>query len=270
MNRDRITKGLEPGWFQGGTGGKPLREVRFGGGALEVAQWSGSPGSPLLELVEITKSYPVGRGRLMVLRELNWCFRSGLCYTIEGVSGSGKTTLLHVAGGLEPPDFGQVRYCGQTLASRSRRELALWRAGQVGFVFQAYHLLSELTVWENVELPAMLVGRNDRAQAIRLLSEFGLEDRAEDRVYELSGGEQQRVAIARALRNDPPLILADEPTGNLDTATGAQILELLLEVCRKKGKTLIVVTHDIRIAERGDCRLKLEGGRLQEIGKPAG
>jgi lipoprotein-releasing system ATP-binding protein len=219
----------------------------------------------VLELVGITKGYPVGRGRLTVLQDLHGRFEGGRCYTIEGVSGSGKTTLLHVAGGLEVPDSGQVIYCGRELSGYSRKELALWRAREVGFVFQSYHLLSELTVWENVELPAMLLGSHDRSRAMELLREVGLESRAEDRVYELSGGEQQRVAIARALRNDPTILLADEPTGNLDAVTGQDVIRLLLFLCRKRGKTLIVATHDTRIAEQGDQRLRLTQGRLQEV-----
>ena len=167
-------------------------------------------------------------------------------------------------GGLERPDAGEVRWEGESIYAWSRGKLAAWRNLTVGFVFQAYHLFPELSALENVEFPARLARRGDAGQGAELLDQVGLGSRLHHRPAELSGGEQQRVAIARALRNNPALLLADEPTGNLDTATGHEIIDLLLRLHRARGNCLIIVTHDDRIAALGERIYRLEEGTLTE------
>jgi lipoprotein-releasing system ATP-binding protein len=184
---------------------------------------------------------------------------------IQGASGSGKSTLLQILGGLDAPQKGSVCWQAESIYAWPQSRLARWRNASVGFVFQSYHLLPELSAVENVDLPAMLGGKGSRQRALELLDQVGLADRADHRPAELSGGEQQRVAIARALRNDPALLLADEPTGNLDSATGAEIVNLLLGVQREQKKTLIVVTHDDSMAVLGQNRMVLAQGKLKKI-----
>jgi predicted ABC-type transport system involved in lysophospholipase L1 biosynthesis ATPase subunit len=185
---------------------------------------------------------------------------------IVGRSGAGKSTLLHVLGGLDRPEAGDVRVNGRALYQLSQRERARLRAREIGFVFQSYHLLPEMDVVENVMLPAMAAGGTARtgmrARATELLRQVGLADRATHTPLELSGGEQQRVALARALMNDPGLILADEPTGNLDRNTGAQILDLLFGLARQRGHALVLVTHSPDVAALCDRVLVLRDGLL--------
>jgi len=208
------------------------------------------------------KTFRLGRTDLEILRGLEAAFpRSGL-NTIQGASGSGKSTLLQILGGLERPDEGEVRWEGESIYGWSRGKLAAWRNLTVGFVFQSYHLFPELSALENVEFPARLARRSDPALAAHLLDQVGLGARLHHRPSELSGGEQQRVAIARALRNDPALLLADEPTGNLDTATGHEIIDLLLRLHEERGNCLIIVTHDNAIASLGKQTYRLEEGVL--------
>ena len=210
----------------------------------------------------LRKTFHVGRTDLAILQSLEAEFpRNGL-NTIQGASGSGKSTLLQILGGLEPPDAGDVRWAGESIYRWSRAKLAAWRNQSVGFVFQAYHLFPELSALENVEFPARLARRSDPAQAAKLLDQVGLGARLHHRPSELSGGEQQRVAIARALRNNPALLLADEPTGNLDTASGHEIIDLLLRLHEERGNCLIIVTHDDRIAALGQRTYRLEEGKL--------
>lgn len=208
------------------------------------------------------KTFRLGRTDLEILRGLETSFpRHGLS-TIQGASGSGKSTLLQILGGLERPDSGEVRWEGESIYDWSRGRLATWRNQTVGFVFQSYHLFPELSALENVEFPARLARKNDPALATHLLEQVGLGARLHHRPSELSGGEQQRVAIARALRNNPALILADEPTGNLDAATGHEIIDLLLRLHEERGNCLIIVTHDNAIAALGKQAYHLEEGRL--------
>ena len=208
------------------------------------------------------KTFRLGHTDLEILRGLEATFRPGGLNTIQGASGSGKSTLLQILGGLERPDAGEVRWSGESIYAWSQGKLAAWRNLSVGFVFQSYHLFPELSALENVEFPARLARRSDSAHAARLLDQVGLGSRLHHRPAELSGGEQQRVAIARALRNNPALLLADEPTGNLDTATGHEIIDLLLRLHTERGNCLIIVTHDDRIAALGERIYRLEEGKL--------
>jgi lipoprotein-releasing system ATP-binding protein len=208
------------------------------------------------------KTFRLGHTDLEILRGLEAGFPPGGLNTIQGASGSGKSTLLQILGGLEHPDQGEVYWKGESIYGWSRGKLAAWRNLSVGFVFQAYHLFPELSALENVEFPARLARRGDAAQGARLLDQVGLASRLHHRPSELSGGEQQRVAIARALRNNPALLLADEPTGNLDTATGHEIIDLLLRLHEERGNCMIIVTHDDRIAALGQRIYRLEEGVL--------
>jgi putative ABC transport system ATP-binding protein/lipoprotein-releasing system ATP-binding protein len=220
-----------------------------------------SPDTPLT-CTALAKSFRLGRTDLEILREVEAAFpRRGL-NTIQGASGSGKSTLLQILGGLEQPDSGAVQWEGEPIYAWSRQRLAAWRNLSIGFVFQAYHLFPELSALENVDFPARLAGKSDEDSSAELLERVGLGSRLEHRPAELSGGEQQRVAIARALRNNPALLLADEPTGNLDTRTGREIIDLLVHLHSERGNCLIIVTHDDAIARLGEQRYRLEEKRL--------
>jgi len=179
-----------------------------------------------------------------------------------GASGAGKTTLLYTLAGLERPESGTVEFEGRRLYTGSAASQAEIRNRKMGFVFQGYFLLPELTALENVMLPGLIRGKANRASGEASLADVGLGDRLHHLPAELSGGEQQRVAIARALTNDPDIVFADEPTGNLDSKTGDAIIELLLELARTRRKTLLVVTHDARLAELGDRQLRIADGVL--------
>ncbi len=217
-----------------------------------------------LTCAALHKTFRLGNTDLEILQGLEAAFpRKGL-NTIQGASGSGKSTLLQILGGLESPDAGEVRWEGESIYGWSRSKLATWRNLKVGFVFQAYHLFPELSALENVEFPARLARKSDPAFAAHLLDQVGLGARLHHRPAELSGGEQQRVAIARSLRNNPALLLADEPTGNLDTKAGNEIVDLLLRLHEERGNCLIIVTHDNAIAALGQQRYRLEMGKLNE------
>jgi ABC-type lipoprotein export system ATPase subunit len=221
----------------------------------------------LLNARDIGKTYFLGKRPLEVLRQVNLAVGRGDFLAVRGASGAGKSTLLHLLGGLDAPSTGAVWFDGQNLALLSSLELSRFRNRKVGFVFQAYHLLPELSALENVCLPAR-VARVDaaRAEALgrELLKRVGLVERAEHRPYELSGGEQQRVAIARALINAPALVLADEPTGNLDSHTSGEIIELLCALRAESQATLVIATHDARVAARAPRIIELADGRVQE------
>ena len=214
--------------------------------------------SSLIEAVEVRRSFVVGARTLDVLRGVSLSIAEQETMAITGMSGAGKSTFLHVLGGLDRPTAGRVLYRGRDLYAAGDRERSAIRARKIGFVFQAYHLLPELTVLENVVLPglsqagAFLRGGPLRARAAELLGRVGLAERALHRPNELSGGEQQRVALARALMNDPELLLADEPTGNLDSKTGEDVLHYLFELAAEKSLTLVIVTHNESVAAR--CR----------------
>ena len=219
----------------------------------------------ILAATGIRKSYALGRRTLDVLCGVDFTARRGEFVALRGASGAGKSTLLHLLGGLDRPDAGDIRVCGADLAKLSTAALTEFRNRRVGFIFQAYHLLPELDAVENVALPARMArvpAAKAQAKAEELLARVGLAERFEHRPYELSGGEQQRVAIARCLVNDPELILADEPTGNLDTKTGADILEVLLALRAERGTTLIIATHDAKVAARAERVVDLADGRV--------
>jgi len=214
----------------------------------------------------LTKTYAMGRRSLEVLRGVDLAVARGEFLALRGASGAGKSTLLHLIGGLDLPDAGEILFKNQNLAKFSESELTQFRSRRVGFIFQAYHLLPELTALENVCLPAR-VARISAAQTeqrgIELLARVGLKDRTDHKPSELSGGEQQRVAIARALINEPELLLADEPTGNLDSKTGGEIIELLKALCAEKQMTLVIATHDEKVAARAERIIQLVDGLIQ-------
>jgi ABC-type lipoprotein export system ATPase subunit len=207
----------------------------------------------------------MGKRTLEVLRGVNLEVARGEFLALRGASGAGKSTLLHLIGGLDSPNAGEIFFNGQNLAKFSEEKLTQFRNRRVGFVFQAYHLLPELTALENVCLPAR-VARISAASAEKrgseLLSRVGLKDRLDHKPSELSGGEQQRVAIARALINEPELLLADEPTGNLDSKTGGEIIELLKNLCAEKQMTLVIATHDAKVAAHAQRVIELADGRI--------
>lgn len=219
----------------------------------------------VLEAVGIRKSYVLPHGRIDVLRGANLTVGAGETVAITGRSGAGKSTLLNVLGGLDAPDAGEVRFQGAPFSSLSEARRTALRATGVGFVFQSYQLLPEMTILENAMLPAMAAGRLGRAEmrarAADLLARAGLSHRLAHHPAELSGGEQQRVALARALMCAPEVVLADEPTGNLDKLTGAEIMKLLFEVSETPF-ALVMVTHSAEAAALCDRVLTLDGGRL--------
>jgi len=217
------------------------------------------------------KSYRMGATKVKVLKGVDLSVKKGEFVAIIGASGSGKSTLLHILGALDKPNKGLVTFEGRDVARQSPRELNRFRNKTVGFVFQFYHLLDELTVLENVFLPAMASRsilawlasrRTARNRATELLGRLGLAERAGHKPYQLSGGERQRTAIGRALMNEPKLLLADEPTGNLDSATGNGILKVLEEL-NKAGQTIVMVTHDQRIARRATRVITLSDGKMK-------
>ncbi|MGA2172296.1 MAG: ABC transporter ATP-binding protein [Sedimentisphaerales bacterium] len=225
----------------------------------------------IIEARGVHKSYWMGAAEVSVLKGADIAVKSGEFVAIVGASGSGKSTLLHILGALDRPDKGAVRFEGRELGEMSGGELNRYRNKMVGFVFQFYHLLDELSVLENVILPAMVPVGMMRWLSVRggvkrrgreLLDAVGLGERAAHKPYQLSGGERQRAAIARALVNEPRLLLADEPTGNLDSVTGNGILELL-ERLNRAGQTIVMVTHDERIARRAGRIVTLADGRVK-------
>jgi len=222
---------------------------------------------PLLSARGIHKSYRSGPRAVEVLRELDLDVAAGEAVAVVGDSGVGKSTLLHILGGLDRPDAGDVRFEGLDLFSGDARALADYRNRNVGFVFQFHHLLPEFTALENVEMPFRIgrrgAGKGDRA--LRILDRLGLRDRLDHRPSELSGGEQQRVAIARALAASPALVLADEPTGNLDPGTGRKVFALLRELQRERSFALVLASHSERLAAGCDRILRLENGRLRPL-----
>ena len=221
---------------------------------------------PLLSARGLSKSYAMGRRTLEVLRSVDLDVARGEFLALRGASGAGKSTLLHLMGGLDSPNAGEIRFAGQNLAAFSESELTHFRNRRVGFVFQAYHLLPELTALENVCLPAR-VARISAGTAEKrgreLLARAGLQEHVEHKPFEPSGGEQQRVAIARALINEPELLLADEPTGNLDSRTGGEIIELLKSLRAEKHMTLAIATHDEEIAAHAERTIQLVDGQIQ-------
>ncbi len=216
----------------------------------------------MIELRNVSKTVESGGHPLTILHPLDLSVPDGRFLAIVGPSGSGKSTLLGLLAGLDAPTGGEILINGTDITRLGEDELARLRGGTIGFVFQFFHLVPSLTAFENILVPMEIAGRRDAtARATTLINEVGLSDRGHHYPSQLSGGEQQRVAIARALANDPPLVLADEPTGNLDSQTGRFIMDLLLGVHRSRKTTLVLVTHDAELAALADARLVLRDGR---------
>lgn len=223
---------------------------------------------PLIDLRGVTRTYRRGGEELRVLDGLDLQIDAGGFLALMGPSGSGKTTLLNLVGGLDRADAGRVAVAGEDLSALAGSDLASWRADNVGFVFQGFNLLPVLTARENVELPLLLtdLGRRERRErALHALNLVGLADRVDHRPRQLSGGQEQRVAIARAIVSDPVLILADEPTGDLDRESAEQVLGLLERLHREMGKTILMVTHDPLAAAHAERVIHLDKGRLGAV-----
>ena len=216
----------------------------------------------LVRLDRVTKDYSEGRELRHVLKDATLEVGEGEFVAIRGRSGSGKSTVLNLVAGIDQPSSGEIYLAGKALSRLGAHERTLLRRDHIGFVFQFFNLIPTLRVLENVMLPAELSGRDEARRAEELLERVGLADRASSFPDRLSGGEQQRVAIARALVCDPRLVLADEPTGNLDDATGATVMGLLDALTRRAGKTLLLATHSREVAALADRVLTIEGGRL--------
>ncbi len=217
---------------------------------------------PHLVATDLQRSFTLAHRQIDVLRGVSLSVEQGESLFLCGPSGAGKTTLLYTLAGLEKPDRGTVEISGRALYTGNADRQARIRNTEVGFVFQSYFLLPELTALENVLLPQLIGGGRNEAKARAALGQVGLGDRTHHLPAEMSGGEQQRVAIARALINDPSIVFADEPTGNLDSHTGETIVDLLLALVREKRKTLVVVTHDRGLAARGDRTLVIQDGQF--------
>ena len=220
----------------------------------------------MIEARDLHKKYEMVGRSLEVLRGVSLSIGKGEFLALRGASGAGKSTLLHLLGGLDTPNAGEVHFAGKNLAQLSDRELSQLRNSKIGLIFQAYHLLPELDALENVCLPARMARTPApvaEARGRELLARVGLKERMEHRPNELSGGEQQRVAIARALINSPELILADEPTGNLDSQTGDEIINLLCDLRNEHQTTLVIATHDTKVAERAPKVVRLVDGQVQ-------
>ena len=224
---------------------------------------------PLIRCVNVGKTYRKGATTVTPIEHLNLEVAQGEFLALMGPSGSGKTTLLNLLSGIDTPDSGSLVIAGRELCGLSRRALTRWRAAHVGYIFQLYHLVPVLSAFENVELPLLLdsMGRRERHERVEAaLALVGLADRMHHFPPELSGGQEQRVAIARALVADPPLLVADEPTGDLDRESADHILGLLRALAADQGKTIVMVTHDPRAARTADRVLHLEKGKLLESG----
>jgi predicted ABC-type transport system involved in lysophospholipase L1 biosynthesis ATPase subunit len=219
----------------------------------------------------VSREFQTSEGNLQVLKDISLKVNKGKVATVTGASGVGKSTLLHILGGLDRPTQGEVSMSGQALGTMSESELARFRNRKVGFVFQFHYLLDDFSALENVMIPMILAGK-PRAEAVQrgelLLSQVGLDDRKTHRPKELSGGEQQRVAVARALANDPEIVLADEPSGNLDTATGRKLHELLFRLNEESGTSFLIATHNRELADRCNEEFQLVEGKLAtDIGR---
>lgn len=217
----------------------------------------------MIELYQVTKVVPSGAEMLTILHALDLKISDGQFVSIIGPSGSGKSTLLGLIAGLDAPTSGEIRIDGRVITDMNEDELAELRSEKIGFVFQSFHLIPSMTALENILIPMEIVGvRDARARAARLLEDVDLVARAHHYPSQLSGGEQQRVAIARAFSNNPSILLADEPTGNLDSRNGRHVLDLMVEMNRKRKATLVLVTHDQELAALADRQISLRDGRV--------
>jgi ABC-type lipoprotein export system ATPase subunit len=216
----------------------------------------------MIETTDLHRSYRIGRKSIEVLHGIDLQIRRGEKVFLCGPSGAGKTTLLYTLAGLEHPEKGSVRIDGADLYAMGRKEQSRFRNQRIGYVFQNYHLLPELTALENVAVPGAISGKDTTALAMKALERVGLGDRADHLPAELSGGEQQRVAIARAIVNQPKVLFADEPTGNLDSKNSAEIMTILLDLAAEHDVTLVVVTHDQDLAKVGDRTLIIKDGAI--------
>jgi putative ABC transport system ATP-binding protein len=230
--------------------------------AVEQAKYTG----PVVDLVNVSKEYSLSGKTIKALDDVSFTVQPNQLVVLLGPSGAGKTTVLNLVAGLEKPSSGDVRVLGVDLTNSDESFLSTFRCANVGFIFQSYNLVSTLTARENVELMMELAGWSDSARNEKVTGELiesvGLAERGDHLPAQLSGGEQQRVAIARALANDPQLMLADEPTGNLDTRTGLEIIRLLEGLKRDRGKTVIITTHDERIVQMADTVYRMDKGKL--------
>ena len=225
--------------------------------------------SPMIELRGVSKTVRSGDRALTILHPLDLLVPAGQSLSVVGPSGSGKSTLLGLIAGLDTPSTGQVLIGGTEITALDEDALARLRGARIGFVFQFFHLIPSLTALENVMVPLEIAGvASPSARARRLLADVGLTDRGHHYPSQLSGGEQQRVAIARALANDPPLLLADEPTGNLDSTNGRHVIDLLVDINRTRGTTLMLVTHDAELSGCTDVTLAMRDGRTERVERP--
>ena len=218
----------------------------------------------MIQTIDLHRGYRIGKKSIEVLHGIDLEIRRGERVFLCGPSGAGKTTLLYTLAGLERPERGSVHIHGTDLYAMGRKRQAAFRNREIGYVFQNYHLLPELTALENVAVPGAISGSNSSLAALEALERVGLADRAEHLPAELSGGEQQRVAIARAIVNQPMVLFADEPTGNLDSRNGAEIMSILLGLATERQVTLVVVTHDQNLAKAGDRMLVIRDGSIHE------
>jgi len=224
----------------------------------------------IIEVKDLCKKFYQDEKEIEVLKKVSLAVPQGSIQAIVGPSGAGKSTLLHIMGVLDRPTSGEVIFEGANIFERSDDSIASWRNGKIGFIFQMHYLLPEFSAAENVLLPFMMNSsygkrgskKKGMEKALSILDEVGLSDRVSHRPGELSGGEQQRVAIARALINEPALVLADEPTGNLDGKTGGLVMDLMLDLVRKKGKTFVIATHNDFLAKAADSVVRMEDGRI--------
>lgn len=217
----------------------------------------------ILNVSNLKKSYSSGSGSLTVLDDISFSIEEGETFAIVGPSGSGKTTLLGLSAGLDRPDSGNIELCGVEISTLNEDERALLRNRKVGFIFQDFQLLPTLTAQENVAVPLELQdAKNAAEKAKNLLEKVGLSDRMHHYPSQLSGGEQQRVALARAFSNTPSILFADEPTGELDEATGQKIIQLLFDLNKEAGTTLVIITHDMELARKTQKILRLKGGKI--------
>jgi putative ABC transport system ATP-binding protein len=217
----------------------------------------------MVELYKVSKTVQSGAERLTILHELDMTIPDGQFVAVVGPSGSGKSTLLGLVAGLDAPTSGRILIDGEEITAMNEDALAALRGRKLGFVFQSFHLIPSMTALENILAPMEIMGApNPRVRARQLLEDIDLTDRAHHYPSQLSGGEQQRVAVARAFANEPSILLADEPTGNLDSRNGQHVFDLMVEMNRRRGATLVLVTHDHELAARADRRVSLRGGRV--------